>query len=334
HIEVTATDPHGAVARDTMVLVILPVNDPPLLAKIPPLQMNEDAPRVIPLTAIDIENDALAFSASSDTAGVSLEIVDTTMTITPAANWSGTATIILSVTDGEATDLDTFAVTVNPVNDAPTAFELLAPDSGNSMVLDENDPDSTISFTWEHSRDPDGEEVSYLFVIWQEEGDFEISHTLTEPELNLLRDPVIAYMRERNVTKLTFFWEVGAISGSDITWNTAGENSLEIEIGSLAVADNAHLPQMFVLHQNYPNPFNPVTTLHYELPMQAHVQLMIYDIRGREVVRLVDRYEGAGFKRVAWNSSDASGRPVPSGLYFARIVTPEYAHIIKMTLIR
>jgi len=317
-----------------MVLVILPVNDAPFLANIPPLEMYEDAPRVIPLTAMDIDNDALAFSATSDKEDVSIEIADTTMTLTPAANWHGTATIILSVTDGEATVLDTFVVTVNSVNDPPTAFALQGPLNGDTLILDEDYADSTIYFDWESSGDPDGEEVSYLFAIWQEDDGFEITRTVVEPELNLLKEPLMAYLRGRQEPKLTFFWEVGAISGSDTTWNTDGGNALELEIGTLAVNDDVHLPQLFVLHQNYPNPFNPVTTLHYELPMSAHVQLMIFDIRGREVIRLVDRYEGAGFKRVAWNSSDAYGRPVPSGLYFARIVTAEYSHIIKMTLIR
>ena len=47
------------------------------------------------------------------------------------------------------------------------------------------------------------------------------------------------------------------------------------------------VPQEFALHQNYPNPFNPVTTINYDLPQQTHVNLMIYDILGREVVQLV-----------------------------------------------
>ncbi len=43
---------------------------------------------------------------------------------------------------------------------------------------------------------------------------------------------------------------------------------------------------------------------------------------------------GAGFNRVVWNSSDAVGRPVPSGIYIARLITPEYTRTVKMTLLK
>ncbi|MCH7852103.1 MAG: T9SS type A sorting domain-containing protein, partial [Candidatus Marinimicrobia bacterium] len=170
--------------------------------------------------------------------------------------------------------------------------------------------------------------------IWQEDTEFELSQPVGEPELHVLREPVVTLMRDNGMERANFLWEVGAVSGSDTTWNTDGPSSLEIDLSTLAVVNDSHLPQLFALHQNYPNPFNPVTTLHYELPMQSHVRLVIYDIRGREIIRLVDRYESAGFKKVSWNSSDYAGRPVPTAIYFARLVTAEYTHTIKMTLIR
>ena len=61
------------------------------------------------------------------------------------------------------------------------------------------------------------------------------------------------------------------------------------------------VPQEFALHQNYPNPFNPVTTINYDLPQQTHVNLMIYDILGREVVKLVSEEIPAGYQSVIWN---------------------------------
>ena len=39
----------------------------------------------------------------------------------------------------------------------------------------------------------------------------------------------------------------------------------------------------FELLGNYPNPFNPSTTIRYTLPFQSSIELVIYDIMGREI---------------------------------------------------
>src|SRR6185437_13511382 len=47
-----------------------------------------------------------------------------TVTITPAANQNGSATITVNVSDGLANASDTFVLTVNPVNDPPTITDI------------------------------------------------------------------------------------------------------------------------------------------------------------------------------------------------------------------
>jgi hypothetical protein len=56
--------------------------------------------------------------------------------------------------------------------------------------------------------------------------------------------------------------------------------------------DNDGLPTSYVIHQNYPNPFNPVTTLRYDLPEDADVNITIYDMMGRQVSTLVSSQQG------------------------------------------
>jgi hypothetical protein len=94
------------------------------------------------------------------------------------------------------------------------------------------------------------------------------------------------------------------------------------------------LPVAFALHQNYPNPFNPISTIRYDLPQATYVSLIVYDVLGREVARLVDSYKEPGYHQVQWDSRDASGREVPSGICVARLVTPEYTKSIKMVLLK
>ena len=94
------------------------------------------------------------------------------------------------------------------------------------------------------------------------------------------------------------------------------------------------IPEEFALHANYPNPFNPSTTLRYDLPEAAEVTLLVYDLLGREVVRLVDGRLEAGYHRVVWNGRDARGREVPTGMYIVLMATPEYRESIKLVMLK
>ncbi len=69
----------------------------------------------------------------------------------------------------------------------------------------------------------------------------------------------------------------------------------------------------------YPNPYNSTTVISYALPEYALIELKIYDIMGHEVITLVNGFVNAGFKSMRWDGTDASGQPVPSGMYFYRL---------------
>ncbi len=78
------------------------------------------------------------------------------------------------------------------------------------------------------------------------------------------------------------------------------------------------IPDDFAVHANYPNPFNPVTTIRYELPEPSHVTLIIYDIMGREVRRLVNDVVHPGYHTATWDSRNEAGNLVSSGVYLYR----------------
>ncbi|MEE9463962.1 MAG: FG-GAP-like repeat-containing protein, partial [Candidatus Neomarinimicrobiota bacterium] len=96
----------------------------------------------------------------------------------------------------------------------------------------------------------------------------------------------------------------------------------------------AQLPKEFALYQNFPNPFNPNTSLRYELPIATDVVLVVYDILGREVIRLVDEPNEAGYHQVIWQGQDRFGRSLASGVYIYRLVTPQYSRARKMLLLK
>ena len=74
------------------------------------------------------------------------------------------------------------------------------------------------------------------------------------------------------------------------------------------------LPTAYAISQNYPNPFNPTTKIDFELPYDSKVSILLYDISGREVGKLVNEQLTAGYHNVQFNGSNLS-----SGMYFYRI---------------
>lgn len=96
----------------------------------------------------------------------------------------------------------------------------------------------------------------------------------------------------------------------------------------------SQFPSRPFLSQNYPNPFNPTSTIQYELPEATNVTLVIYDILGREVITLVDQEMQPGYRATIWDARDHAGRLAPSGIYIARLNTPEYSQSIKMLLLK
>jgi len=90
----------------------------------------------------------------------------------------------------------------------------------------------------------------------------------------------------------------------------------------------------FILIQNHPNPFNPVTTLQYDLPEDAMVNITIYDMMGRVVSNLVSSQQNAGYKSVQWNATNNAGQPVSAGLYLYTIQAGEFRQTKKMVLLK
>jgi hypothetical protein len=116
-----------------------------------------------------------------------------------------------------------------------------------------------------------------------------------------------------------------------------GQWALAIKYNQTYVPDDnveQALPLTFQLHNAFPNPFNPVTTLRYDLPEQANVNIIIYDMLGRQVRTLVNTTQDAGFKSVLWNATNDYGEPVSAGVYIYQIQAGEFVQTRKMVLLK
>jgi hypothetical protein len=89
-----------------------------------------------------------------------------------------------------------------------------------------------------------------------------------------------------------------------------------------------------LLSQNVPNPFNPTTTIPYTLTSSGHVELTIYDARGRRVATLVSGPRPDGFNVAEWDGRNSTGAAVSSGVYFYRLRADGLTLTRKMVLVK
>jgi len=89
------------------------------------------------------------------------------------------------------------------------------------------------------------------------------------------------------------------------------------------------IPKEFGLKQNYPNPFNPTTNFEFSVAKLGFVELVIYDILGKEIATLVSQDLSPGVYRTEWNASSQ-----PSGVYLYRLTAEKFSETRKMVVVK
>ena len=85
---------------------------------------------------------------------------------------------------------------------------------------------------------------------------------------------------------------------------------------------------------NYPNPFSGTTTIEFELARPGHVDIMIYDVTGRSMRRLMCPDCAAGSNRLEWDGRDDGGGLLHSGVYMVRLIANDQVSNHRMLLVR
>lgn len=88
-------------------------------------------------------------------------------------------------------------------------------------------------------------------------------------------------------------------------------------------------PLVYSLDQNYPNPFNPMTTISYQIKEKGLVSLLVFDMLGREVAKLVNETQDEGQYSVVFGANS-----LPSGVYIYSLRVNDFIQNNKMTLLK
>ena len=116
--------------------------------------------------------------------------------------------------------------------------------------------------------------------------------------------------------------------------HSAGSGGGSQNSGSEESMLGGDVPLSFALEQNYPNPFNPVTEIRYQLPAQADVRLVVYNMLGQEVRTLIQGVQRPGTYAVRWDGTNKNGQAVSSGIYLYKITAGSTVASRKMIFLK
>jgi hypothetical protein len=83
-----------------------------------------------------------------------------------------------------------------------------------------------------------------------------------------------------------------------------------------------------------PNPLHPSTVLSFATHSDGQVKVIVYDMQGRVVKKLMDEFRAAGSQTLGWDGTNEWNLRVPSGLYFLRIQAQEASVTRRVAVVK
>jgi Secretion system C-terminal sorting domain len=122
--------------------------------------------------------------------------------------------------------------------------------------------------------------------------------------------------------------------GSNFTGGMQKYCSIDIDFGDFTSSPKINVPSVQIELTNYPNPFNPSTKINFQLSdisVEQTVEVSIYNLRGQKV-RQFSIFNNQS--SIIWNGTDQVGKPVSSGVYFAKLKAGKQIATRKMLLMK
>jgi len=324
---IIATDGNLSDTTDPLIITVQNVNRPPIFLNLmSDTTIFEGDEFSFQFSAIDYDEDKLSFSLLDNFIGAILDSTGLFYWL-PNFEQTGQHTVIVKVSDFEYSVNDTTLITINNTNRPPSEFSLSLPLSGTEVVISSSNKNDSLSFEWEPSLDPDGDEIIYDFAFY------------------FGNDTLIRGKSVRNIIKYAFsdiynLMENNDVEGFSGEWNIIATDELikvksnsafelMIKKSQVSIKKDENIITDFKLFQNYPNPFNPSTTIEYSVPEQSFVEILIFDMHGNLKESLVSTIKPAGNYSVSWNLQNQ-----PSGIYFYQMKTKNFIAVKKCLYVK
>jgi len=108
------------------------------------------------------------------------------------------------------------------------------------------------------------------------------------------------------------------VTAYDVHENRSAPSN-EASVGSTTGVGNTPPITTLTVLQNHPNPFSGTTSLEIGLPVNADLEIEVFDVAGRRVREMRQALKKAGWTSVPFDGLDDTGRALASGVYFCKI---------------
>ena len=317
------------------------LNDMPFLSDFKFGEVFEDSVKNYELFAHDQDGDVITFNAFSDTSLVQLYLHSDTlkfknykMRLKTTGNFNGKTNISITLNDGQSTDTTTFPIEILNTQDKPENFDWLN-FSKDTVFLSDQKLFEDYYLSWTKSFDIDGDSVEYLVYCQVGQNEAEKIHNTNEEATlipyNAIYEDVLV---KNNLSAATIRFNIKSTDGVD-TVAISGQDKIlyVIRAGALSIYESG-IPTDYKLHSNFPNPFNATTTIRYDLPVNTSLDIIIYDITGREIRRFSLNNKMAGYHYINWDGKNQEGYPVASGIYLYQMHSNYFMKTRRMLLLK
>lgn len=223
----------------------------------------------------------------------------------------------LTVVDaaGNVSDLSDVAAATPMDNIAPAAPQNVTADGGAGFI----------QLDWQES--PESDVVEY--VVYRSS----TSPVNPTDTVAVLEHPEVSYSDNSVEPEVQYTYWITAVD------RNGNESVLSASVTAVAsspvgIDPVTGMPVSFELYQNYPNPFNPTTTIVFDLPQSASINLAIYNMLGQVVRTLVTGKLEAGRQSVQWDGKNELGERLSSGVYLYRLETGIFVQTRKLVLMK
>ena len=179
-------------------------------------------------------------------------------------------------------------------------------------------PDGRIEAVWNDSRTSGDPATTALWYAYSTDGGTTWSaNEQASPEWN----SSVGWPHQNKIGD--YYHMVSDNGGADLAWSatfTGGQDVYYLRIPRPSTLGVAQAPRALALRAGIPNPFRTATTLGFDVPAPGgHARLEIFDVAGRRVTTLEDRWLPGGSHTARWNGTGDRGARVAAGVYLCRL---------------